>query len=44
MPTTGSHASQNAQVKAITPPVDDWVQAVQGFGVPEPMAKDLGNM
>lgn len=32
------------QVVGIAPPVDDWIQAVQGFGVPEAMAKDLGNM
>ncbi|KAL4423614.1 hypothetical protein ABPG77_009201 [Micractinium sp. CCAP 211/92] len=32
------------KVVGIAPPVDDWIQAVQGFGVPEAMAKDLGNM
>ncbi|KAL4858605.1 Septin and tuftelin-interacting protein 1 [Chlorella vulgaris] len=32
------------QVSAVTPPLDDWTQMVVGFGVPEPMAKDLANM
>jgi hypothetical protein len=32
------------QVSAVTPPPDDWTQMVVGFGVPEPMAKDLANM
>lgn len=38
------HPATTTKVVAVTPPVDDWIQAVQGFGVPEPMAKDLGNM
>lgn len=29
---------------AATPPVDAWIEAVQGFGVPAEVAKDLGNM
>lgn len=36
--------SMLVQVAAVTPPVDDWAQAVQGFGVPEAVAKDLANM
>ncbi|KAL4439843.1 hypothetical protein ABPG75_002844 [Micractinium tetrahymenae] len=32
------------KVAAVTPSADDWVQAVQGFGVPKSMAEDLGNM
>ena len=32
------------QVVAVTPPADDWVQAVMGFGVPEAVARDLANM
>lgn len=32
------------EVAAVEPPADAWAQAVQGFGVPEPVAKDLANM
>jgi hypothetical protein len=32
------------QVVAVTPPADDWAKMVVGYGVPEPMAKDLANM
>ncbi|EFN58158.1 hypothetical protein CHLNCDRAFT_57026 [Chlorella variabilis] len=32
------------KVAAVTPPHDDWAQMVVGFGVPEPVAKDLANM
>jgi hypothetical protein len=31
-------------VSAVSPPPDDWVAMVTGFGVPEPVAKDLANM
>ena len=32
------------QVVAVTPPADEWAQAVMGFGVPEAVARDLANM
>lgn len=32
------------QVVAVTPPADEWAQAVMGFGVPEGVARDLANM
>ena len=32
------------KVVAVTPSADDWIQAVMGYGLPEAVAKDLGNM
>lgn len=32
------------KVVAATPPADDWAAAVQGFGVPQPVAEDMANM
>lgn len=32
------------KVVAVTPPADEWAQAVMGFGVPEGVARDLANM